>query len=137
MSQQEKKILHLCYSLILIVLINLCFFVPASQQWMVPLQFSSNQSPQESVKTIVLDSKQEVISLSGLSESDWVKLNPGTVGFYRTQYPAAMLASFVPAIIDKTLPPLDRFGILDDLSALVRSTQSLLQCCPISRHQYF
>jgi puromycin-sensitive aminopeptidase len=41
------------------------------------------------------------------------------VGFYRTQYPPEMLAQFVGAIHEKSLPPLDRLGLLDDLFAMV------------------
>lgn len=43
------------------------------------------------------------------------------VGYYRTRYPASMLAQLVTAIRDGSLPPLDRLGLLDDCFALVQA----------------
>jgi puromycin-sensitive aminopeptidase len=40
------------------------------------------------------------------------------------QYPADLLNQFLPAIRSKSMPPLDRLGLLDDLFALVQSGQS-------------
>lgn len=51
-------------------------------------------------------------------------MNPGTVGYYRVRYTPEMLAQLIPAIRAKTLPPLDRLGVVDDLFALVRAGQS-------------
>lgn len=68
-----------------------------------------------------------------------MKLNPGTVGFYRTKYPLELLKQLIPSVSDKTLPPLDRLGILDDLFALVSfpdrftstSINLLINCQPV------
>lgn len=46
------------------------------------------------------------------------QINPGTVGYYRVRYPAKVLEQFVPAIMKKTLSPLDRLGLVDDLFAM-------------------
>lgn len=51
-------------------------------------------------------------------------MNPGSVGFYRVQYPPELLQEFVPAIRNKTLLPLDRINLLDDLFAVVQSGES-------------
>lgn len=40
------------------------------------------------------------------------------------QYPSEVLEGFLPAIRNKTMPPLDRLGLLDDLFALVQAGQS-------------
>jgi puromycin-sensitive aminopeptidase len=75
-------------------------------------------------QNFVLDTKHKSITLSGVSEADWVKVNPGTVGFYRTRYTPELLVQLIPAIKNKTLPPLDRLGMLDDLFALVQAGHS-------------
>lgn len=66
-----------------------------------------------------METRQCEITIPNVAADDWVKLNPGTVGFYRTRYPSELLQQFIPSMKDKSLPPLDRLGILDDLFALV------------------
>ncbi|CAB0017889.1 unnamed protein product [Nesidiocoris tenuis] len=62
--------------------------------------------------------------IPNVPEGAWVKLNPGTNGVYRVQYPQNLLDQLIPAIEDKSLPPLDRLGIVDDLFALVKAGQA-------------
>lgn len=89
---------------------------------MVPITLSTSREPGNVAHSTVLQTHSAEVTLQDVSADDWVKVNPGTVGYYRTQYPPQMLAQFVPAIRNKTLPPLDRLGLLDDLFAMVRST---------------
>lgn len=92
--------------------------------WMIPITISTSRSPSEDVHSTVLESRSSELALPNVAPEDWVKINPGTIGFYRTQYPSEMLAQFVPAIRDKSLPPLDRLGLLDDLFATVQAGQT-------------
>lgn len=89
--------------------------------WMIPISVSTSRNPNELATSLVLEDMQTSIKLPDVGPDDWIKINPGTVGFYRTQYPSDMLARFIPAIHDKSLPPLDRLGLLDDLFALVQA----------------
>ncbi|PSN57011.1 Puromycin-sensitive aminopeptidase [Blattella germanica] len=89
--------------------------------WMIPVMFSTSKKPGTVVHNAVLQTRSTQVTLNNVSADEWVKVNPGTVGYYRTQYPPDMLAQFVPAIRDKTLPPLDRLGLLDDLFAMVQA----------------
>jgi puromycin-sensitive aminopeptidase len=90
---------------------------------MVPLTFSSSSSPNIVCHKDILSESQKdiIIPSSALSSSEWVKVNPSTVGYYRTRYTSELLEKFVPSISSKTLPPLDRLGLLDDLFALVQA----------------
>lgn len=89
--------------------------------WMIPISISTSKNPhQESVKT-VLKAKNGEIVVNDVGPTGWIKVNPGTIGFYRTQYTGDMLEKFIPAIKDKSLPPLDRLGLLDDLFAMVQA----------------
>ncbi|XP_078620093.1 puromycin-sensitive aminopeptidase-like isoform X4 [Branchiostoma floridae x Branchiostoma japonicum] len=92
-----------------------------SSLWMVPVSISTSQSPATAVKTLLLDQRETTVTIDNVKPDDWVKLNPGTVGFYRTQYSAEMLDRLLPAIKDQSLPPRDRLGIQNDLFALAKS----------------
>ncbi|ELU07211.1 hypothetical protein CAPTEDRAFT_150577 [Capitella teleta] len=87
-------------------------------QWMVPISVSTSSSPTESVHRFVLDEEKAVVTINDVKESDWVKLNMGAVGFYRTQYTPDMLLALIPGIKDQSMPPRDRLGLQNDLSAL-------------------
>ncbi|XP_075978540.1 puromycin-sensitive aminopeptidase [Anticarsia gemmatalis] len=89
--------------------------------WMVPITISTQEQPSKIALSTVLENRTQEVVLKNVAESSWVKLNPGTVGYYRTRYPASMLAQLVTAIRDGSLPPLDRLGLLDDCFALVQA----------------
>ncbi|XP_058178093.1 puromycin-sensitive aminopeptidase [Anopheles ziemanni] len=91
-------------------------------RWMIPVNVSTPKSA-NAVST-VLEADTADITVEGVGPDDWVKINPGTIGYYRTQYPADMLDQFLPAIKDQSLPPLDRLGLIDDLFALVQAGKS-------------
>nr|XP_018910146.1 PREDICTED: puromycin-sensitive aminopeptidase-like [Bemisia tabaci] len=89
--------------------------------WLVPLSFSKSSAPTEECFKAVLKGPKATFTIPNIEANEWIKLNPGTYGFYRTKYPRELLQQFVPSIESKTLPPLDRIGLLDDLFALVTS----------------
>lgn len=71
-----------------------------------------------------MNSQTLEISVPNIKSDEWVKLNPGSVGFYRVQYSSEMLNLLLPAVSNKTLPPLDRLGLQNDLFASVMSGKS-------------
>ncbi len=87
--------------------------------WLVPLSFCKESKVTEECFSTVLEGHRAKITIPDVAPNEWVKLNPGTIGFYRTKYPPEMLQAFVPSVEQKLLPPLDRLGLLDDLFALV------------------
>jgi puromycin-sensitive aminopeptidase len=60
------------------------------------------------------------VPLSFVSE-DFLKLNWGETGFYRTAYDEPLLQRLVSPVATKELPPRDRLGIIRDLFALAES----------------
>ena len=52
---------------------------------------------------------------------DWIKLNAGESGFYRTAYSNELLASLHSPVLNKILPPIDRLGIVRDLFTLAEA----------------
>lgn len=90
--------------------------------WMIPINISTPKSA--NAYTTVLDKLQCEVFIENVTEKEWIRINPGTIGYYRTQYPSEMLEQFIPAIQSQTLPPLDRLGLHDDLFALVQNGSS-------------
>lgn len=89
--------------------------------WKIPINISTSADPSKVAFSTVLDTKSMQITLQNVSDKQWVKLNPGTVGYYRTKYSAEMLRQFIESVRDQSLPALDRLGLVDDLAALVQS----------------
>lgn len=94
---------------------------PEGYQWLIPITISTSRNPGQKVASTVLKTKQTDIIVPDVGPKDWIKVNPGTVGFYRTQYDTDLLERLIPGVKDKTLPPLDRLGLLDDLFAMVQA----------------
>jgi len=90
---------------------------------MVPLTFSTSRNPGVVCHKDIMSETQKtiVIPVDVISPNEWVKVNPSTIGYYRTRYTPELLNNFVPSISTRTLPPLDRLGLLDDLFALVQA----------------
>lgn len=91
---------------------------------MIPIAIATAGSKGAAVVEMILEKETDQITLDADPDS-WIKLNPGTVGYYRTQYSKEMLDRFSKAMKDRTLPALDRLGLLHDLFALVRKVCSL------------
>ncbi|RWS20189.1 puromycin-sensitive aminopeptidase-like protein, partial [Leptotrombidium deliense] len=89
-------------------------------QWMIPVVIRTQSNPNEDALRLLLESKSTEVVLENVPINDWVKLNPSTVGFYRVNYSPEMLSQLIPAVRDKSLPPLDRLGIQNDLFAMVQ-----------------
>jgi puromycin-sensitive aminopeptidase len=87
--------------------------------WMIPINIATMASAK--AFNTVLDKKEMEVVIEGVSESDWIKINPGATSFHRTQYPTQMLEQFMSAIKDLSLPPLDRLNLHDDVFALVQN----------------
>lgn len=89
--------------------------------WIIPISASSSRDPNKTIFDGILDAKTKKFAIENVPEDAWLKINPGTVGFYRTRYSQSALSLLLPAIKDHTLPPLDRLGLLDDLFAMVQA----------------
>jgi len=58
-----------------------------------------------------------------VSQGSFVKMNPGFVSYYRTEYSKELGLSLEKAIADQTLPPVDRLSTLEDRVSLVLGEQ--------------
>ncbi|XP_013782586.1 puromycin-sensitive aminopeptidase-like [Limulus polyphemus] len=90
-------------------------------RWLVPINITTARSPQQIVKQVLLEASSMEVLIENVEPNEWVKINPGTVGYYRTLYTPDILAQLQPAVEDQTLPPLDRLGLQNDFFALVQA----------------
>lgn len=93
----------------------------AEDVWIIPISASSSRDPSKTIFNGILDARTKKFTIENVPEDAWLKINPGTVGFYRTRYNQSALSLLLPAVKDHTLPPLDRLGLLDDLFAMVQA----------------
>jgi puromycin-sensitive aminopeptidase len=93
----------------------------ANPLWIVPITVTTQSSPETPIFCDILNSFEHEFTIDNVKPGDWIKVNSGTAGFYRVQYSDEMLKTLLPAIKSKALPVLDRFGIANDLFALVES----------------
>ncbi|XP_017862194.1 PREDICTED: puromycin-sensitive aminopeptidase isoform X1 [Drosophila arizonae] len=89
--------------------------------WVIPISVSTSRNPNQIAKTFLLEKESMEIVLDNVSADDWIKINPGTVGYYRTRYSKDMLEKLMPAVESMQLPPLDRLGLIDDMFAMVQA----------------
>ncbi|KAA0199835.1 hypothetical protein HAZT_HAZT007880 [Hyalella azteca] len=97
--------------------------------WAVPIDVACSMD--DKIRCILLDKSSATLELPAMSPNDWIKINAGACGFYRTKYSSDLLKRLVPQLSNQTLPTLDRINILDDLLAMVQaghtSTVELLE----------
>lgn len=93
----------------------------ANSLWRVPFTISSASSPNEAVFRGLLTEPEQEFTVENVGPEDWLKVNSGTAGFFRVHYSDDMLNALLPAVEKKSLPVLDRFGMANDLYALVES----------------
>ncbi|CAK8674637.1 unnamed protein product [Clavelina lepadiformis] len=93
----------------------------SAARWSIPVSFSTTASPLAAVKSILMEEETVDVTIDNIPKDSWVKVNPGTNGFYRVRYSADLLESLLPAVRDQTLPPRDRLGLESDLFALASS----------------
>nr|XP_020641275.1 puromycin-sensitive aminopeptidase isoform X1 [Pogona vitticeps] len=89
--------------------------------WMIPISICTSEDPTHAKIQVLMDKPELTLVLKDVKPEEWVKLNLGTVGFYRTQYSSSMLENLLPAIRDLSLPPVDRLGLQNDLFSLARA----------------
>ena len=83
---------------------------------MLPIPISTREEPNEAKLKILMEKKTEMsVILKNVKPDQWIKLNLGRVGFYRTHYSSSMLESLLPGIRDLSLPAVDRLGLQNDL----------------------
>jgi len=93
----------------------------AESHWLVPISFATSEAPSTSRDKTLLESKSCQVTLNGVNPTQWVKLNPGTVGVYRTRYSEALLELLKQGIKEGQLPPRDRLGLQNDLFAFSKA----------------
>ena len=88
-------------------------------QWIIPLTVRTWEGEgRTDVLKFTLTQPEEHIALGDSVRA--FKINPGQTGFYRVAYAEKEWGNLGPLIADKLLGGIDRFGLQEDLFALVR-----------------
>ena len=89
--------------------------------WKVPITIITAKSYPNIHKEILLEKVTDTVNLGVLADSDWIKLNKNSIGFYRTNYSTDLLERLKSLIRLKTLHPTDRLGLQSDAFALAKA----------------
>ncbi len=93
----------------------------AAQTWIIPIAVTS-YAPDGTADTqrILLEEKQTDVALP--PDTAAYKVNPGQTGFYHVYYNDAQnMARLGAMVADQRMPPVDRWGLQNDLFALVKA----------------
>ena len=116
----------------------------AKISWMIPISAITGKNPTQEIDLGVLDcgpggSVSKFFPFREVGHDTWVKLNPGTVGLYRTMYVGELMEKLLVAIENQSLPSMDRLGLQNDLYALCRAgkveTIELLKLLRAFKHE--
>jgi len=88
-----------------------------STLWHVPITSISAGEGDEHAQLMT----DRTTKFSKMKDSDWIKINSGTTGFYRVKYGPNELDALSKAVNSAELDPSDRLGLLEDTFALVRA----------------
>ena len=88
-----------------------------STLWHVPITSISSGEGDEHAHLMT----DRTTKISKMKDSDWIKINSGTTGFYRVKYGPSELNALSKAVNSAELGPSDRLGLLEDTFALVRA----------------
>jgi len=83
--------------------------------WIVPIRVGASVGGAPVERTVLLDGPSLDVDLGG--PVDWVNVNSGFTGFYRTEYEPALRDALLGVVAD--LPSLDRYALLDDAWSLL------------------
>jgi len=90
--------------------------------WQIPVRVAS--ATQATPQIHLMDGKEATITLDnelGIADDQWLVVNAGRTGFYRSRYAGEAFSRIVAAIGRQELTAVDRLGIQDDTYALMRA----------------
>ena len=87
--------------------------------WQIPIHFkTTSRGP---VKKIMLDARQAIVGMG--KHTDWIKMNTGETGVFRTNYSKELWGALFSAVIKKELDAVDRLGLVRDIFDLAYAGQ--------------
>ena len=91
---------------------------------MIPIAVSKASSANSVCVEALMNTKTVDLMIPEINWKEWVKVNPSAVGIYRVHYSPKLLTQLFAAVTNKTLPPLDRLSLHNDMLALVQSARA-------------
>ncbi|XP_026480076.1 puromycin-sensitive aminopeptidase-like [Ctenocephalides felis] len=81
-------------------------------QWTIPITVMTSKCPTGYTVRTLMECQSTSVTVEDLAPCDWVKLNVGTMDYYRVLYPPEMMDKFGPSIESLSMPVLDRIGFV-------------------------
>lgn len=91
-----------------------------SVRWEIPIKYLTESSGLTDPRELFSD-RFKPVTVPIKVRDEWIKLNPNSIGFYRTQYPDELLNRLVAAIQSQKLDVVERLQLQSDLFALARA----------------
>ncbi len=95
--------------------------------WQIPIKIESGKLSSSAKTTADLRKVESLMSEKSMNliinTSQSIKINSGETGFYRVDYPAQMLNQLHSTIKNKSLPAIDRLGIIRDAFATAEAQE--------------
>jgi len=92
---------------------------PNAQKWWIHLTISGSHL--KTPFSFDLKDFEATFTVPGISECEWIKVNGGQSGFFRTKYSADLVSKLTKAINSHALSTVDRLGIQNDAFALSKA----------------
>lgn len=86
--------------------------------WQIPITIKTQNSKE--LTTFVMKDKETSITIDAKPD-EWIKINWGQAGFYRTRYSPSLLKKLEKPIASQEIPAADRLCIIGDAFALCRA----------------
>ncbi|MBK8858241.1 MAG: M1 family metallopeptidase [Opitutaceae bacterium] len=94
---------------------------PLPGQWQVPVVLAWSKDGRLHRERLLLTEPTQVFAVPGLAGADWIYPNAGEAGYYRWSLPPELNARLARQAA--ALSPLERVGLLDNISALFSAGQ--------------
>ena len=94
---------------------------PAPGHWQVPVTLTWSTKGQLHHERVLLREESQLLDVPGLAGADWIYPNAGETGYYRWNLPPELNSRL--ARHTAQLSTLERFGLLDNASALLNAGQ--------------
>ena len=94
---------------------------PAPGRWQVPVVLAWSSHGRIQRERVLLKDETQTLDVPGLADADWIYPNAGEAGYYRWSMPTELNTRLARHAAE--LSTLERYGLLDDASALLNAGQ--------------
>ena len=99
-------------------------------RWAVPVLFQAVHGSEQTTARVLLTEREQDVELP--FETDWVRIDAGGSGFYRSRYVGALRAAIGARVAE--LSPLERYNLVDhEYAFTIAGTRTAVEFCEFAR----